>query len=109
MSPYPHSKHYRKITHKKITPEEAAAAAQAQARAAEENKFNQNRNSIIARAYQLYDSGTDEALLGNYKYSVLQLKLASELLNQHNEENSTLGIAALAALASSAKAPGTYN
>ena len=100
-----HRKHHKKIVHKP-SPEEIAAAREAQEREAEENRFNQNRNTTISRAYQLYDSGTNEFLLGNYKYSVLQLKLASQLLSEHGEENSALDIAALTALASSAKAAG---
>jgi len=99
-------KHHKKIVHKKVSPEEIAAAREAQAREAEESRFNQSRIATLSRAYQLYDSGTNEFLLGNYKYSVLQLKLASQLLSDHNEENSALDIAALNALASSAKAAG---
>ena len=97
---------HKKLAHKKITPEESAAAKEAQARESEEGRFNLGRNSNMSRAYQLYDSGADEAMVGNYKYSVLQLKLASQLLNEHGEQNSALGIATLTALAPAAEASG---
>lgn len=65
------------------TKEEELAAKEAAAREAAEVQLIEGKNIILARAYKLYDSGTNESLHGNYKYSILQLKLADELLKEH--------------------------
>jgi len=88
--------------------EEEAAARENAAREATEAKLIEGKNVILARAYKLYDSGTSESLLGNYKYSILQLKLADELLTEHGQNNSSLAIVTLMALASSAESAKDY-
>lgn len=100
-------RHNRIVKHKK-TPEEEQAAREAAARDAAEAKLIEGKNIVLARAYRLYDSGTNENLQGNYKYSILQLKLADELLKEHGQGNSSLAVATLTGLASSAQSAKDY-
>ena len=102
------SKHHTRAHKHKRTPEEEEAAKEAADRAAQEAKLNEGRNLVLAKAYRLYDSSTSESLQGNHKYAVLQLKLADELLQEHGQANSSLAIATLMALASSAQAAKDY-
>jgi Flp pilus assembly protein TadD len=102
-------RHSRLVKKHQPTKEEAQAAKEAAAREAAEIQLIEGKNIILARAYKLYDSGTSESLLGNYKYSILQLKLADELLKEHGQTNSSLAIVNLMALASSAQAGKDYS
>ncbi len=100
-------RHARIVKHKK-TPEEEQAAREAAAHETAEAKLIEGKNIVLARAYRLYDSGTNENLQGNYKYSILQLKLADELLTEHGQGNSSLAVAILTGLASSAQSAKDY-
>ena len=99
---------HKRIAKKKLVVQDDPADKEEAAREAEESKFNQSRNSSLARAYQLYDSGSNEALLGNYKYSILQLKLANALLQEHGQENTSLGVASSMELAAQARLAKDY-
>ena len=101
-------RHPRTIKHHQPSKEEEQAAKEAAARLALETRLIEGRNTILARAYRLYDSGTSESLQGNYKYSILQLKLAEELLKEHGQLNCSLAISTLSALAFSAQASKDY-
>ncbi len=96
------------ISKHKKSAEEETAAKEAADREAQEVKLNESRNLILAKAYRLYDSGTSESLQGNHKYAVLQLKLADELLQEHGQANTSLEVATLLGLASSAQAAKDY-
>jgi len=100
-------RHSHAAKHKR-TKEEDLATKEAAAAAAQEARLNEGRNLILAKAYRLYDNGTSEYLQGNYKYSILQLKLADELLQEHGQANSSLSMATLMGLASSAQAAKDY-
>lgn len=91
------------------TQEEELAAKEAAAREAAEARLIEGKNVILARAYKLYDSGTSESMQGNYKYAILQLKLADELLSEHGQTNSSLFMVTLTALASAAQSAKEYS
>ncbi len=101
--------HSHLVKKHQATKEEELAAKEAAAREAAETQLIEGKNIILARAYKLYDSGTNESLHGNYKYSILQLKLADELLKEHGQTNSSLALVTLIALASSAQAGKDYS
>jgi hypothetical protein len=101
-------RHSHVVKYHRPTKEEEQAAKEAAAQQAAESRLIEGKNVILARAYRLYDSGTSESMQGNYKYSILQLKLADELLKEHGQANSSLALSTLMALASSAQAAKDY-
>ena len=101
-------RHRHAASKHKRSAEEDLAAKEAAEKLAQETKLNEGRNSILAKAYRLYDSGTSEYLQGNYKYAILQLKLADELLQEHGQANTSLAIANLMSLTTAAQAAKEY-
>ncbi len=103
------SKRHAHAIKQKHNAQEDAEALEKAAREAHEAKLNEGKNLTLAKAYRLYDSGTSENLQGNYKYSILQLKLADELLQEHGQANTSLAMATLMALVSSAQGAHDYS